>query len=407
VQAQFAGEARVLVSTDAGGEGLNLQFCHVVINYDIPWNPMRLEQRIGRVDRIGQTHPVRALNFVLADTVEHRVQEVLEEKLKIILHEFGVDKTGDVLDSVQAEQLFDDLYLEAIRHPENLEAKAESVIREVRELARQGHQQDLLTAPDQSLDPAAARHILDHPLPHWLERMTLSYLASHGGRAQQQQETWRLTWPDGETLPAAVFTRAAAAAQPTARQLTLEDERLRKLVTDLPEFVATQPIPCIRLPGLPENVRGFWSLWRIELHAVDGSRQRLLPLFMREEDGRLFHPTARFIWDQLLFTEATLFDVKDGQEVVVRLRSAAEKQGQEIYQELVAAHRERLSQAQAKKQHAFAVRRQLIERLGLPEVRAYRLAQLEQEEKTWQNRLLQEAEIMPELSLLLVVYVKG
>lgn len=58
VQCSFAEEARVLVSTDAGGEGLNLQFCHVVINYDIPWNPMKLEQRIGRVDRIGQQHAV-------------------------------------------------------------------------------------------------------------------------------------------------------------------------------------------------------------------------------------------------------------------------------------------------------------------------------------------------------------
>ena len=56
---------RFLVSTEAGGEGLNLQFCHVVVNFDMPWNPMRLEQRIGRVDRIGQTKAVRALNFLL------------------------------------------------------------------------------------------------------------------------------------------------------------------------------------------------------------------------------------------------------------------------------------------------------------------------------------------------------
>jgi len=95
VQEAFARDARILVSTDAGGEGLNLQFCHVVVNYDIPWNPMRLEQRIGRVDRIGQTHEVRALNLVLEDSVEHRVREVLEQKLAVIFQEFGVDKTGD------------------------------------------------------------------------------------------------------------------------------------------------------------------------------------------------------------------------------------------------------------------------------------------------------------------------
>ncbi len=84
VQDSFAKGYRILISTDAGGEGLNLQFCHVVVNYDTPWNPMRLEQRIGRVDRIGQTYPVRALNFVFEDTVEYRVREVLEEKLSLI-----------------------------------------------------------------------------------------------------------------------------------------------------------------------------------------------------------------------------------------------------------------------------------------------------------------------------------
>ncbi|QXD15775.1 SWF/SNF helicase family protein [Rhodocaloribacter litoris] len=53
VQDAFAKVARILISTDAGGEGLNLQFCHVVINYDIPWNPIRLEKRIGRVNSLG------------------------------------------------------------------------------------------------------------------------------------------------------------------------------------------------------------------------------------------------------------------------------------------------------------------------------------------------------------------
>src|SRR4029077_18636888 len=83
VQEQFAHKVRVLVSTDAGGEGLNLQFAHVVINYDLPWSPMRIEQRIGRVDRIGQKHPVKAFNLVFADSVEMRVQDVLEKKLQI------------------------------------------------------------------------------------------------------------------------------------------------------------------------------------------------------------------------------------------------------------------------------------------------------------------------------------
>jgi len=62
---KFQDEAQFLISTDAGGEGINLQFCWVMVNYDMPWNPMRLEQRIGRIDRIGQEHDVKIVNFQL------------------------------------------------------------------------------------------------------------------------------------------------------------------------------------------------------------------------------------------------------------------------------------------------------------------------------------------------------
>jgi len=84
VQEQFAKEARILVSTDAGGEGLNLQFCHVVVNYDIPWNPMRLEQRIGRVDRIGQ-NCVSAPSISCLRTASSPRPEVLEQNRSVIL----------------------------------------------------------------------------------------------------------------------------------------------------------------------------------------------------------------------------------------------------------------------------------------------------------------------------------
>jgi SNF2 family DNA or RNA helicase len=66
---EFKTETDILISTDAGGEGLNLQFSNCIINYDLPWNPMKIEQRIGRVDRIGQQRDVIVYNFILADTV--------------------------------------------------------------------------------------------------------------------------------------------------------------------------------------------------------------------------------------------------------------------------------------------------------------------------------------------------
>jgi len=81
--AQFRDRARVLVSTEAGGEGRNLQFCHLLVNYDLPWNPMRIEQRIGRLHRLGQTHDVRVFNFTARSTVEAYVLEIVHEKINL------------------------------------------------------------------------------------------------------------------------------------------------------------------------------------------------------------------------------------------------------------------------------------------------------------------------------------
>jgi hypothetical protein len=120
VQQRFLESARVLVSTDAGGEGINLQFAHVVVNYDLPWSPSRVEQRIGRVDRIGQVHPVQAANLVAENSVDARVLEVLETKLAIILAELGSDKAGDILSS--ADHYAEGLYTAAIMGPEMSDA---------------------------------------------------------------------------------------------------------------------------------------------------------------------------------------------------------------------------------------------------------------------------------------------
>lgn len=79
----FRRGARCLVSTDVGGEGQNLQFCHVLVNYDLPWNPMAIEQRIGRLHRMGQTEPVRVLNLCARGTAEERLLGVLHDRLHL------------------------------------------------------------------------------------------------------------------------------------------------------------------------------------------------------------------------------------------------------------------------------------------------------------------------------------
>lgn len=80
---------QVLISTEAGGEGRNLQFCNLLVNYDLPWNPMKVEQRIGRVDRIGQTKPISIFNLWVKGTVEERVLDILESRIRMFTETVG------------------------------------------------------------------------------------------------------------------------------------------------------------------------------------------------------------------------------------------------------------------------------------------------------------------------------
>ncbi|MFC5452486.1 DEAD/DEAH box helicase [Paenibacillus aestuarii] len=79
----FRNRAQVLVATEAGGEGINLQFCHNMINFDLPWNPMRVEQRIGRVHRLGQQHDVNIYNLSTTGTIEEHILSLLHEKINM------------------------------------------------------------------------------------------------------------------------------------------------------------------------------------------------------------------------------------------------------------------------------------------------------------------------------------
>jgi len=86
---RFKRTAQIMISTESGGEGRNFQFCHIMFNYDLPWNPMKIEQRIGRLDRIGQKKDVYIYNFALSGTVEARILQVLHERIRIFEETIG------------------------------------------------------------------------------------------------------------------------------------------------------------------------------------------------------------------------------------------------------------------------------------------------------------------------------
>lgn len=408
-QRKFADEARIMVSTSAGGEGLNLQFCHVVVNYDMPWNPMLLEQRIGRVDRIGQNKTVKAINLVNEDTVEYRVREVLEEKLTLIYREFGIDKTGDVLDSTQSCRIFDELYIDTIMDPEDIDDKVEDAVDKVRSQARSQAESASVLGESAELDASRAKAIMDHPMQAWLERMTVSYLDSHGGAATRKQNGWELRWADGEVEKPIVFSSRDARSHPESIHLSLETSRIRNLAMRLPRFVPAQSIPAVRMESLPGSIRGVWSLWKIILSAENKNRQRYLSVF-RQDDGTALRPTAQRVWDDVMSAgfklEADSARSLDDTELD-DLRAIAIKEGEDIFKDFVRQHRARLEREEQNALHSFAVRRNLINRIGLPEVRNYRLSRLDQEEREWRVEFDRRGEINPEVVPVLVIFVRG
>jgi SNF2 family DNA or RNA helicase len=106
----FQGPARILLSTESGSEGRNLQFCHALCNFDLPWNPMRIEQRIGRLSRIGQTHDVSVFNLVGVGTFEAELLHLLEAKIN--LFELVIGEIDMILGNLDEEREFEDLVLD-------------------------------------------------------------------------------------------------------------------------------------------------------------------------------------------------------------------------------------------------------------------------------------------------------
>lgn len=419
-QDAFRKTHRVLVSTDAGGEGLNLQFAHVIINYDIPWNPMRLEQRIGRVDRIGQSKTVRAINFVFEDSVEFRVREVLEQKLSVIFDEFGIDKTGDVLDSAQAGELFEDVFAQAFVNPGGIEASVDKTVAQIRDEIQHVRESSTIYGISEELDVQAAERLRFHPLPHWVERMTVGYLNSHGGIASRKRSWWDLNWPDGQEHRKVVFNAREADRLADATLLNLENSRVRGLALNLPQIVAGQPLPCVTVSGLPTTISGFWGLFEIRLQAGMHQKTQLLRIpmvrrgyvsvFLSDED-KLFLPTARHIWDALQTAE-TQVQTNLGQDESVaahaRLQEAAEQAGQGLFDALQQAHLASVAREEERGIVSFASRRKVIERVGLPEVRQFRLSRCHADESEWQHELESAQQIVPEIRpLLMLRIIKG
>ncbi|MBN1583649.1 MAG: ATP-dependent helicase, partial [Anaerolineae bacterium] len=121
----FRREARVMISTESGAEGRNLQFCHQMVNYDLPWNPMRIEQRIGRIHRLGQTHEVLIFNLAGKETIEAQILDLLARKIRMF--ELVVGELDLILGAMETRRSFEALLRDAWLGSQNDRELAEKI----------------------------------------------------------------------------------------------------------------------------------------------------------------------------------------------------------------------------------------------------------------------------------------
>jgi len=125
---RFEQSAQVLLSTEAAGEGRNLQFCRLMLNFDLPWNPQRIEQRVGRIHRVGQTRPVEIFNFSAEGTVEDYILEILDRKLNMF--ELVIGEMDMILGHMEDERDFEKIVMDVwtqARTPEDVAAGFEQL----------------------------------------------------------------------------------------------------------------------------------------------------------------------------------------------------------------------------------------------------------------------------------------
>ena len=405
VQRRFSEDVRIMISTDAGGEGLNLQFCHVIINFDLGWRPMALEQRIGRLDRIGQKHIVKALNFLLEDSVEFRIQEVLEAKLQTILEEFGVDKTSDLLDSVEGNRMFDRLFIEALLHPDRVNEEADIIADSLRKEADE-HRHGRVLQADGEISSAEIGAISSQPVGDLLEMLVRFHVEPSGGEFRRGSGGETLVrWPGEDQAEQVRFPGAREEAEGVL--LNLDHPRIRGLLGRAPVHGKGEPIPRMSFAGLPRTIDGFWSLWVLRMTSFDFRRAKVFPVFI-SRDGRSFTQTARHVWDRLAsmdIAQTGWISGTDAMALYDQCYLAASEEGKSLWQEMERQHRQRWEEEKNRAHYHFSARRRMLGQIGLAEVRGYRLRQLEAEETARMAQIETQRALLPELEPLSVLSI--
>ncbi|WP_195245439.1 DEAD/DEAH box helicase [Clostridium celatum] len=372
---EFKYESDILISTDAGGEGLNLQFANIVINYDLPWNPMKIEQRIGRVDRIGQNNDVLTFNFIIKDTIENRVRNVLEDKLSVILSETGIDKIADVLDNELAELDFTDVYIKSIKAPSNLEHNVANIENELRKQIQNANKYKELIREEKDLSNEIFNNT-DFDIDKSLRKMLEHYCA----------------WEDKSTLP--------------IYNLSINDDEIVKHLNKEFIFDKREAIPCIKIKDFP-NEKGYFMLWELSINEENQSK-KIIPIFINE--NMILRPLAgKKIWE-VLIKEESIVEVSSEMnlsEVIINtLYRVATEIAYDIFIEMKNKYEKKNKEQYNKYLYAITLRVEAAEKIGIDNIKTSRLKSLSKEKQEIINEYERNKNICPVFKPILISWLE-
>lgn len=373
---EFKASTSIFISTDAGGEGLNLQFANIIINYDLPWNPMKIEQRCGRVDRIGQQRDVHIYNFIVGETVENRVREVLEEKLSVILKEMGVDKYSDVLDSEVAECDFTDVYMRSIGHASQVEKNLYPVEAEMKQQLTNAQKYKDVIREEKDLTKLVGTESnfdVDSAL-----RTMLTYY-----------ECWQGHDPR-------LIDRISIADEEITQHLKTE------LVQD-----RTAPLMSIQIDNFP-NEEGYFMLWELSISEKE-SGKRILPIFVNS--AMVLRPMAgKRIMDVFLDGSSKL-RVSSVPNVDAEIYSKLEKIcmdfAYDTFVELKEKQMQQNEESFKKYMYALELRQEAAEHIGIENIRRSRLQKLQKEKANIEAQHRKGSQVYPDFRLIMMARLEA
>lgn len=373
---EFKTSTSIFISTDAGGEGLNLQFANIIIDYDLPWNPMKIEQRCGRVDRIGQQRDVHIYNFIVGETVENRVREVLEEKLSVILKEMGIDKYSDVLDSEVAECDFTDVYMRSIGHTSQVEKNLYPVEEEMKQQLTNAQKYKDVIREEKDLTKLVGTESnfdVDSAL-----RTMLTYY-----------ECWQGHDPR-------LIDRISIADEEITQHLKTE------LVQD-----RTAPLMSIQIDNFP-NEDGYFMLWELSISEKE-SGKRILPIFVNS--AMILRPMAgKRIMDVFLDGNSKL-RVSSAPNVDAEIYSKLEKScmdfAYDTFVELKEKQMQQNEESFKKYMYALELRQEAAEHIGIENIRRSRLQKLQKEKANIEAQHRKGSQVYPDFRLIMMARLEA